>query len=81
MQTVEEMRAELELLKLPKETLSMRAYKLHLLQTEVMLQLLEQGQKKPTRRRKKAEPKTLMDVMAENGASKNQESVDNSEKG
>jgi hypothetical protein len=59
----------------------MRAYKLHLLQTEVMLQLLEQGQKKPTRRRKKAEPKTLMDVMAENGASKNQESVDNSEKG
>ena len=64
MLTVEEMRLELEQLKLPKETLSMRQYKLDLLQAEVMLQLLEQGQKKP-RRRKKVEPQLSLKPEAE----------------
>lgn len=65
MLTVEEMRLGLEQLKEPKETLSMRQYKLDLLQTEIMLQTLEQSLKKPVRRRKKAEPQLTLSTEIE----------------
>ena len=55
----------LEQLKEPKETLSMRQYKLDLLQTEIMLQTLEQSLKKPVRRRKKAEPQLTLSTEIE----------------